>query len=282
MNPVLFLSSGLMGLAFGLLSWAGAGHFRRGVDVVEGDFRDKLRRLRIRMPRLRQLLVSWLAFVLTVFVVLWIAFDLFFLGLLIIGLLFCLPWYVLRRKAEKRRLQIEDQMADAMVSLSSSIKAGLSLAQSLEILARQTPPPICQEFQQLHGEYQLGKPMDRCLEETKERLRSENFALFAAAMEASRESGGRLNETVDRIAHSVRELQRLERKILSDTAQARTSALYMALAPLGILALYFFVFDPENTKKLFQTVPGQLMLCVALILDVVAYVWARMILSPEI
>ena len=45
-----------------------------------------------------------------------------------------------------------------------------------------------------------------------ERLRSENFALFAAAMEASRESGGRLNETVDRIAHSVRELQRLERK----------------------------------------------------------------------
>lgn len=282
MNPFLLLSSSLMGIAFGFLSWAGADQFARGLDLMEADFRDKLRRLRVRMPRLRQFLVIWLVFVAALFVVLWIVFDLFFVGLVIIGLLFCLPWYVLRRRAERRRLQIEDQLADAMVSLSSSIRAGLSLAQSLEILARQTPPPICQEFQQLYGEYQLGKPMDRCLQETKDRLRSENFALFAAAMQASRESGGRLNETVDRIAHSVRELQRLERKILSDTAQARTSALYMALAPFFILALYYFVFDPENTRKLFETVPGQLMLCVAIIMDVVAYVWARVILNPEI
>jgi Flp pilus assembly protein TadB len=134
----------------------------------------------------------------------------------------------------------------------------------------------------MHGEYQLGKPMERCLEETKERLRSENFALFAAAMEASRESGGRLNETVDRIAHSVRELQRLERKIRSETAQARSSAVYMALAPLVILAMYYFVIDRENTERLFTTVPGQIMLCAALVLNVMAYLWARAILNPEI
>ena len=97
------------------------------------------------------------------------------------------------------------------------------------------------------GEYELGKPLDRTLTEAKARLQSENFALFAAAMLASRESGGRLNETVDRIAHSVLELQRLERKVLSETAQARKSAVYMALAPLLILIVYYFV-DPENTS----------------------------------
>jgi len=282
MTEVLILSSTLMGVSIGLLSWAGGDQASRWLDQIEADFKDKLRRLRIRSPRLRKLITAWLWFVLAIFLTLWIAFDMFVLGLGIVSLMLCLPWYLLRRMAEKRRLQIEDQLADAMVALSSSIKAGLSLAQALEILAVQTPRPICQEFQQLHGEYRLGKPMDRCLQETKERLRSENFALFAAAMEASRESGGRLNETVDRIAHSVRELQRLERKILADTASARTSALYMALAPLAILALYYFVVDPENTRKLFQTVPGQIMLCVAMVLDVVAYVWARAILNPEI
>jgi tight adherence protein B len=204
------------------------------------------------------------------------------LGLAVCALLICLPWYLVRRMAERRAEKIEDQLADAMVSLSSAIKAGLSLAQAMEILAQQTPRPICQEFRQMHGEYQLGKPMERCLEETKERLRSENFALFAAAMEASRESGGRLNETVDRIAHSVRELQRLERKIRSETAQARSSAVYMALAPLVILAMYYFVIDRENTERLFTTVPGQIMLCAALVLNVMAYLWARAILNPEI
>ncbi len=276
------ISSILIGLAVALAAVAGADLYRGWLASVEADFRDKLRRLRIKTVRLRAYLLSWLAFVAGVFLVFWVLWDMFVLGLGVCGLLLSLPWYVVRRMAERRAEKIEDQLADAMVSLSSAIKAGLSLAQAIEILAQQTPRPICQEFQQMHGEYQLGKPMERCLVETKERLRSENFALFAAAMEASRESGGRLNETVDRIAHSVRELQRLERKIRSETAQARSSAVYMALAPLVILAMYYFVIDQENTERLFTTVPGQIMLCAALVLNVVAYLWARAILNPDI
>ena len=277
-----WISSILIGLAVALAAIAGVDTYRGWLESLQADFRDKLRRLRIKAVHLRAYLLGWLAFVAGVFLVFWMVWDMFVLGLGICGLLLSLPWYLIRRMAERRAEKIEDQLADAMVSLSSAIKAGLSLAQAMEILAQQTPRPICQEFQQMHGEYQLGKPMERCLVETKERLRSENFALFAAAMEASRESGGRLNDTVDRIAHSVRELQRLERKIRSETAQARSSAVYMALAPLAILAMYYFVIDRENTERLFTTVPGQIMLCAALILNVVAYLWARAILNPEI
>ena len=277
-----WISSLLIGLAVLIAAWAGAETYRGWLEALEADFREKLRRLRIKSQKLRAYLLAWLIFVLGVFLVFWIFWDMLVLGFAISLLLICLPWYLIRRMAERRAEKIEDQLADAMVSLSSAIKAGLSLAQAIEILAQQTPRPICQEFRQIHGEYQLGKPMERCLQETKERLRSENFALFAAAMEASRESGGRLNETVDRIAHSVRELQRLERKIRSETAQARSSAVYMALAPLAILAMYYFVIDRENTERLFTTVPGQIMLCAALTLNVIAYLWARAILNPEI
>jgi tight adherence protein B len=128
----------------------------------------------------------------------------------------------------------------------------------------------------------MGKPLERVLLETRDRLKSENFALFAAAMQASRESGGRLNETVERIAHSVMELQRLERKIVSETAQARTSAVYMALAPFAVMLMYYFFIDPENTERLFTTVPGQLILCTSLVFNLVAYLWARKILNADI
>ncbi|MBW3541094.1 MAG: type II secretion system F family protein [Planctomycetes bacterium] len=282
MPALLILGTITMGLAVAALAWAGGNHYRRAIDYVEADFRDKLRRLRRTTRRLRTLLVAWSVVVLATFTVFWIVLDMPIIGLSVATLMVCLPWFLLRRMAERRRQQIEDQLADAMVSLSSAIKAGLSLAQAIEILARQTPRPICQEFQQIYGEYQLGKPLERCLDEARQRLRSENFALFAAAMEASRQSGGRLNETVNRIAHSVRELQRLERKVTSETAQARTSAVYMAFAPLFVLAIYYFVIDPENTARLFTTVPGQILLCLALVLDVVAYLWARAILNPDI
>lgn len=272
----------LIGLAFGILPYVAGDYYLRGLHIVEVDIRDKLRQLRIVPRKLKYWLVVWSILVATSFFVLTVVFASFPIGFVIAVLEIALPWYILRRMALKRRQQIEDQLADAMVSLSSAIKAGLSLAQALEILAQQTPKPICQEFQQLIGEYQLGKPLERCLSEAKERLRSENFALFAAAMEASRESGGRLNETVDRIAHSVRELQRLERKIMAETAQARASALYMALAPGVILAIYYLVLDPVNTERLFTTFAGQVMLSIAIVLNVVAYLWARQILNPEI
>lgn len=271
-----------MGAGTGLLAWSGEEFFARGVDFIERDLREKLRRLRVSTRRLRKYIVAWLVGVLVMVLGLWLGFDALIFGVTFAAVFLCVPWYLIRRMAEKRQLKIEDQLADAMVSLSSAIKAGLSLGQSLEILADQCPRPIREEFQQMIGEYRLGKPLERCLAEAKERLKSENFALFAAAMQASRESGGRLNETVERIAHSVMELQRLERKILSETAQARMSAVYMALAPIVVLLLYYFFIDPENTTKLFTTVPGQLMLCVSLVFNLVAYLWARAILNADI
>lgn len=277
-----WIGSVLVGAGIGLAAYAGHPYLVAAFRFIESDFRDKLRRLRMPHRNLRALLVCWVGAVLGVLLVMWVGLGLPVLGVLTSILLFCLPWYLLRRLAENRREKIEDQLADAMVSLSSAIRAGLSLAQAMDILARQCPHPICQEFQQLYGEYQMGKTMEVCLREAKERLQSENFALFAAAMEASRQSGGRLNETIERIAHSVRELQRLERKVQSETAQARKSAVYMALAPVFILALYYVAVDPDSTTRLFTEVPGQLILAAATLLNVVAYLWARKILSPEI
>ncbi len=275
------LASALVAVGVAVAVVAGSSGYGQALDFVENDLHDKLRRLRLSTARLRKYLVTWSIVVAVVTVSLIIVANSLIFAVTAAVLLVSLPWYVLRRLAERRRLLIEDQLADAMVSLSSAIKAGLSLAQALDILAQQSPRPICQEFQQIVGEYRLGKDLQQCLLEAKTRLQSENFALFAAAMEASRESGGRLNETVERIATSVRELQRLERKVRAETAQARTSSLYMALAPPIILMMNYFI-DPVHTRMLFTEIPGQMILCLAGLLNLLAYFWARMILNPEI
>ncbi len=281
MDFLALLGSSMVAAAVTVGAIAGRSAYGSTLDFIENDLKDKLRRLRLPTHTLRKQLVTWSILVaLTAGTILIVANSLLF-AITTAVLLISLPWYVLRRVAERRRLTIEDQLADAMVSLSNAIKAGLSLAQALEILARQSPRPICQEFQQIVGEYQLGKDLEQCLKEAKDRLRSENFALFAAALEASRQSGGRLNETVERIATSVRELQRLERKVRSETAQARTSSLYMALAPPIILLMNYFI-DPVHTRMLFTEIPGQMILLLAAGLNLVAYIWARTILNPEI
>jgi tight adherence protein B len=278
---IAIASSAFVGVGTGLFAFFARPYYWWVIDYLESDLTDKLRRLHIPTGSVRNGLVAWsIVLALTVLSFWLLAGSLTFavLGSLLI---FCGPWWILRRMAERHREKIEDQLADSMVSLSSSIRAGLSLAQAIKILADNSPKPIKAEFSRIVGEYEMGKPLDRTLDEAKNRLRSENFALFAAAMLASRESGGRLNETVDRIAHSVRELQRLERKVQADTAMARKSAMYMAITPVIILIVYFFV-DRVAIISMFTTLPGQLLLAVAIMLNITAYLWACYILNPDI
>ncbi|HPP52322.1 MAG TPA: type II secretion system F family protein [Thermoguttaceae bacterium] len=280
-NEMMWLGTLMIGLAGAALGLFCQDYAAAAFRYVEEDLADKLTRLRYPTRRLRTYLTLWLAAMIASFFGFWLVLESWIFAIVITVLLIGVPWYVIRRLAEYRRQKIEDQLADAMVTLANAIRAGLSLPQALEMLAAQSPKPISTEFHQIIGEYKLGKPLERTLLEAKERLKSENFALFAAAMLASHESGGRLNETVERIAQSVLELQRLERKVLSETAQARKSAVYMAIVPVFVLVVYYFV-DPENTRLLFVTAFGQFILATAMLLNILAYFWARKILSPDI
>jgi tight adherence protein B len=275
------IACAMIGASTAGLVYFGHPYLAWGVGLLERDLTEKLRRLRVSTGQLRRYLVLWLSGIAVTFLVFWLVLDNFIFGVLISVFLLSGPWYLLRRMAQRHRQRIEDQLADAMVTMANAVKAGLSLAQAMEILAAQCPKPINAEFYQIVAEYKLGKPLERTLREAKERLQSENFALFAAALLASHESGGRLNETIERIAQSVLELQRLERKVMSETAQARKSAVYMAMVPFVILVVYFFV-DPDNTTLLFKERVGQMLLALAVVLNVVAYFWARAILNPEI
>jgi len=251
------------------------------VDRIEADLSQRLRSLRMSNQRLRLRINMWFGILAATFLSVWIGLDSVVFAVLAAVIMAAGPWYVVKRVAKARQQKIEDQMADAMVMFSSAIRAGLSLSQALELLGNECPLPIRQEFLQIVGEYKLGKPIERTLTEAKARLRSENFILFAAALLASRESGGRLNETVERISRSVLEMQRLERKVVSETAQARKSAVYMAIVPFFLLFAYMFI-DPENVQRLFTTLPGQIILAMSIILNLLAYFWALKILDPDI
>jgi tight adherence protein B len=280
-DPVASLYSLAVGGCVAIAVYLNRENYVAAIDFVARDLDDRLRSLRLSTRNLRLRIQAWLALVGATFSALWITLAAPVLSTLIALLLAAGPWYLVRRLAQERRRKIEDQLADAMVMFSSAIRAGLSIPQSMELLAAECPAPIRQEFHQISGEYKLGKPLERTLEEAKERLRSENFLLFAASLLAARSSGGRLNETVERVAASVVELQRLDRKVRAETAQARKSAVYMAIIPLLLLIVYFYV-DPQNTPLLFTTLPGQVILCTALVLNVVAYLWALRILQADI
>lgn len=153
---------------------------------------------------------------------------------------FFLPMGVMAYLRRRRRVRLEDQLTDALLTIANGVRASLNLVQSMQLVEKNHPAPVSQEFGFLLREYEHGMSVEDAMTNAARRLASPNYRLLFSALRTNREKGGDLATTLDRIAESLREIRRLEEKIRTTTAQGRYSALFMGLMPfvfIGILAL---------------------------------------------
>lgn len=76
------------------------------------------------------------------------------------------------------------------------------------------------------------------------------FHFFVVAMKVNLEKGGELDEILNNIYKILSDQNKLEGKKLSMTAEARMSALILAMIPVGFLILLKFLV-PENFDYVF-------------------------------
>ena len=199
----------------------------------------------------------------------------------VVYIIYVSPRYVLSALIARRRRLLRDQMVSASVALANATRAGLSLAQGLEMVARETADPLAAEFRRIVRDYQRGRPLGEAVRDTKDRLNLDGFTLFAAAILSCLERGGKVTEALERISRSLQENQRLERKLDADTASGRKVVLILGLFPLAFL-LGFYALDPGTTGLLFETIPGQVVLILIVGLVYASVLWARKILALDI
>ncbi|MDH3584410.1 MAG: type II secretion system F family protein [Phycisphaerae bacterium] len=196
------------------------------------------------------------------------------------GALF-LPYLVISHLEEKRRKRLDEQIVDGMVTLSSGVRAGLNLVQSIQLLVKNSVGPIQQEFRQLLREYELGVDLNLAMRNTSDRIGSSYYRLLFTAIQAHRDRGGDMGQSLDRISESVREIQRLEGKLDAITAQGRAQARFMAAMPVVILVI-LWVIAPDDTEKLLIEPIGRLILLVATVLIVTGFLWIQRIMQVDI
>lgn len=192
-----------------------------------------------------------------------------------------LPTVLLRTLARKRLTKLEEQLVGGIQTLMASVRAGLNLVQAMELLARTGPKPIREEFAHLIREYEYGVPLDEAMRNASARIGSGDFRLLFAALHTHRERGGDLGETLDRIAASIREIQRLEHRLKALTAQGRAQARFMGLMPLAMGGIYYLI-DSDGMMLLINTPAGKLILGVILVLNVMGFVWIKKVVSIDV
>ncbi len=220
-------------------------------------------------------LVAAVLFVLLTIVGAWFAGVV--LGFIVFKFLDAMP----RQAVKKRAVKFDGQLADALVGLSNSLRAGLSLPQAVKQVATGFSGPIAQEFADAFREYELGKPIEQAFEDVRERIDSRNYGLAVSAFRVGKERGGNLAEVFEKIATSIREIWRLEEHVKTITTQGRSSARFMTMMPAVFLVL-LYVMDSDSMMLLFTDPLGIGILTVVLLINVIGHLWIRRILAVDV
>lgn len=191
------------------------------------------------------------------------------------------PMLTLRVLKLRRMAKLDDQLVSAVQTLASGVRAGLNLVQAVELVARNLPAPVAQEFAHLLREYEYGVPIEAAMMNAANRIGLSNYRLVFSALRTHRERGGDLGQTLDRIAESVREIQRLEKRIQTLTAPGRAAARWMGAMPAIILGILYLI-EPTLVTVLFVEDVGKLLLGAVVLLNGIGFLWIRQIVSIDV
>ncbi|KGK89822.1 hypothetical protein DP73_09320 [Desulfosporosinus sp. HMP52] len=222
----------------------------------------------------------------------WLLVLLFFLTGLILTreiygalILSVVGWIVprvwLRSAQKKKRRQFNNQLADALLVLANSLKAGFSLLQAMEMVSQEMSNPISGEFQLALKEMIYGTATETALIHLSERVGSDVLDLLVTAMLIQRQAGGNLAEVLLNIHETIQNRLRVQQEIKTLTAQGRMSGYIIAALPFGIAAV-LSIINPNYLSILFANQIGMVMLAGGLVSQFIGFIVIRKIVTIEV
>jgi len=197
---------------------------------------------------------------------------------MILGMAIPLAYLVYRRKT--RMAEITSQLPDALDLLSRAIRAGESFDQAIHLAGHKTPEPLAIELRRCARQLDLGLGLPEVMRALARRLPLMEVRILASTLSVHRHSGGNLALTMERMASVIRDRMIYRRQLRATTAAGRFSAMLVASAG-PLLFAYMFVFNPEYARRLVEQPLGQLLLAIAVVLELIGLAWVLSMLRTD-
>jgi len=157
------------------------------------------------------------------------------------------------------------QLPDAIELVVSATRAGLPIREAFRGIADEMPAPTRLEFARIVNEMALGVAPEDALLALNRRTRVGEYAIFAVTIGVQMKSGGRLAETIQTLAETVRQRIGMAARAHALASEAKTSAIILTALPFvggGLLSVIHpgyldpLFHDPRGIRLLFVAAGG--------------------------
>lgn len=194
---------------------------------------------------------------------------------------FQLPPIIFKTLYERRCNLFVDQMVDALTIMANGIKSGSNPQQSMQRVVEIMGNPVSAEFGQVITQTQFGQSFEEALTDLANRIPRPDVQMFVVAINILKETGGNMSETFTTIVSTIRERQKLEKKISAMTAQGIMQGIIVSCIPFVLMAVFYFL-DPSHIEPMFNTTMGLLMLAAMLALQIIGGVMIKKIVTIKV
>jgi tight adherence protein B len=162
----------------------------------------------------------------------------------------------LKRRRENKFLDIFPDAIDVVVR---GIKSGLPLADSLRVIAHESPDPVGSEFRHVLETQAVGLPLGEACAKLFERMPLPEANFFAIVIAIQQRSGGNLSEALGNLSKVLRDRKKMKAKIRAMSTEAKASASIIGALPIAVM-LIVYLTSPDYITLLWTERLGQLML----------------------
>jgi len=192
-----------------------------------------------------------------------------------------LPLLIMKFMYEGRCTRFTDQMVDGLTIMANGIKAGSNPQESMKRVVEIMGAPMSQEFAQVMYQMQVGDSFESALNDLGTRIPRPDVQMFVTAINILKETGGNLAETFQTIVLTIRERQKVEKKIQALTAQGLMQGIIVTMIPF-ILMVVFLIIDSNFIKPMFNTTLGLVLLFVMLALQIIGGVVIKKLVTIKV
>ena len=181
----------------------------------------------------------------------------------------------------KRREAFNQQLPQALATMSNALRAGFSISQAFDSVVEQGEKPMSEEFEILQQQLKIGMSFEDALESMSQRVGSDDLTLVTTAILIARKTGGNVTEIFDKISETIRGRMRIERKVKSLTAQGRLQGIIVSAMPL-FLGLIMTLIKPKMMIPFLTSATGVLSVLAMMALIAVGWLMIRKIIRIDV
>jgi tight adherence protein B len=166
---------------------------------------------------------------------------------------------LLRLAQARYRNRFLEDFPEALDMICRAVRAGLPVAEAMDVAAREIADPVGGEFRRTLDEVKIGVEIQDALQTTADRIRVPDFRFYVVALALQKRTGGGLAETLGNLSSVIRARKALRLKARSLASEAKASATVLAFLPFVVGGLMYLV-NRDLMSVLFTDPRGRFMM----------------------